>query len=98
MFDQMRRQTEDVVRYYGELNRRFAGSGVDGIPRLLELSQQIEAAMNAVGAQELEWLGTEIKQLLDRLVQMDAQLQRLRDLKAALEGVSEQRESQHLRG
>jgi len=98
MFDQMRRQTEDVVRYYGELNRRFASSGVDGIPRLLELSQQIERAMTAVGAQELEWFGSEIKQLLDRLVEMNSQLQRLRDLKVALEGAPERREFQRLRG
>jgi len=98
MFDQMRRQTEDVVRYYGELNRRFAGSGVDGIPRLLELSQQIERAMGAVGSQELEWFGSEIKQLVDRLVEMESQLKRLRDLKVVLDAAPERSEFQRSRG
>jgi len=45
MLDQMRRQTEDIVRYYGELNRRIANAGMDGIPKLLELSTQLEMAL-----------------------------------------------------
>ena len=84
MLDQMRRQTEDIVRYYGELSRRVSGNGMDGIPHLLELAKQLETALSDVGAQELNWIGAEIKQLLDQLVHMDAQLQRLRELKMVL--------------
>jgi len=84
MLEQMRRHTEDIIRYYGELSRRVSGSGVDGIPQLLELAQQLETAVADVGAEELSWIGTEIKQLLDELVRMDAQLERLRELKALL--------------
>lgn len=84
MLDQMRRQTEDIIRYYGELNRRISGSGMEGIPHLLELAKQIETAIADVGTQELSWVGAEIKQLLDQLVHMDAQLQRLRELKIVL--------------
>ena len=84
MLDQMRRQTEDIVRYYGELSRRISANGVQGIPQLLELAKQIEGAVADVGAEELLWVGAEIKRLLDELVHMDAQLQRLRELKLVL--------------
>ncbi len=84
MLEQMRRHTEDIIRYYGELSRRIAGSGVEGIPHVLELAKQIETAMTDVGAEELVWIGAEIKQLLDQLVHMDAQLQQLRELKVVL--------------
>ncbi len=82
----MRRQTEDIVRYYGELSRRVSGAGMDGIPQLLELSTQLERAVAEVAPQELEWVAAEIKRLLDQLVQMDSQLQRLRELKLQLDG------------
>ena len=84
MVDEMRRQTEDVIRYYGEIDRRVAHTGVDGVTGLLELSHQIEAALGAVAAQELEWMLSEVRGLLDRLVRMDSQLQALRTLKATL--------------
>jgi len=84
MLDQMRRQTEDIVRYYGELGRRISANGVQGIPQLLELAKQVEAAVAEVGAEEFVWVGAEIKRLVDELVRMDAQLQRLRELKLAL--------------
>jgi hypothetical protein len=86
VLDRMRRQTEDIVRYYGELNRRVSSAGMDGIPKLLELSTQLERAVAEVASQEIEWVGAEIKRLLDQLVQMDSQLQRLRELKMQLDG------------
>ena len=84
MRDEMRRQTEDLIRYYGEIDRRVAYTGVDGVAGLLELSQQVEAALGAVASQELEWMLSEVRGLLDRLVRMDSQLQALRALKATL--------------
>jgi len=84
MFEQMRRHTEDIIRYYSELSRRVGSNGVEGIPHLLELAKQIETAIADVGAEEFTWIGAEIKQLLDQLVRMDAQLQRLRELKLVL--------------
>ncbi len=84
MLERMRRQTEDIVRYYGELGRRISGSGVQSVSQLLELAKQVEGAVADVGSEELVWVGAEIKRLLDELVHMDAQLQRLRELKLAL--------------
>jgi hypothetical protein len=84
MVEQKRRQTEDAIRYYGELDRRVANTGMDGIAGLLVVSQHVEAALGAVTSQELEWMVGELRTLLDRLVRMDSQLQQLRALKTAL--------------
>lgn len=86
----MRRQTEDIIRYYGELSRRVSSAGMENIPKLLEISTQLERAVAEVAPQELQWVGGEIKRLLDELVRMDSQLQRLRELKLLIDGAPEQ--------
>ena len=80
----MRRQTEDIIRYYGEIDRRIASTGTDGVAGLLTMSRQLESAIAAVGSQEIEWVVSEVRRLLDQLVQIDAQLERLRQLKIAI--------------
>jgi hypothetical protein len=84
--DEMRRQTETIVRYYGEISRRVATTGLTGIPGLLELAKQLEIAVGEVAGQELDWMAAEIKRLLDELVRIDGQIQHLRELKTTLEG------------
>ena len=83
MVEDMRRQTEDIIRYYGEIDRRVAHAGLDGIPGLLEMSHHIESALGVIASQELEWMMSEVRGLLDRLVRMDSQLEALRALKAS---------------
>lgn len=85
MLDEMRRQTEDLIRYYGEINRRVGQVGLEGVPGLLAATHQIERALAAVGAQEIEWMVSEVRRLLEQLVHMDAQVQRVRELKLHLE-------------
>jgi len=85
MVEEMRRQTEDIIRYYGELSRRISSVGVEGVPQLIELSKQLEIALAEVSPQELEWVGVEIKRLLDRLVEIDSRIDRLRELKTLLD-------------
>jgi len=84
MADETRRRTEDVIRYYGEIDRRVAGAGMDGIAGLLTMSQHVEAALGTVASQEIEWLVRELRLLLELLVRMDSQLQHLRALKVLL--------------
>ena len=83
----MRRRTEDIVRYYGELSRRLASTGIDGIAQLLEVQKQLEMAMAEVAPQELDWIADELRRVLDELVEMDAKLQSLRELKMMVNGV-----------
>lgn len=85
MLDQMRRQTEDLIRYYGELNRRVAHGGLDGIPGLLAITTQVEAALAAVSSQEIDWMVREVRALLEELVRIDTQVEQLRGLKLELE-------------
>jgi hypothetical protein len=85
MLERMRRRTEDIIRYYGEIDRRIAGTGTDGVPGLLEISRQLETAMAVVAPQEIDWVVSEVRQLLDQLVLIDSQLQRLRHLKTAID-------------
>lgn len=85
MLDDIRRQTEDIIRYYGELNRRVAATGTEGITQLLDLSKQLESAVAEVAAQELTWVGAEIKRVLEELAHMDARLRHLRELKTVLD-------------
>ena len=80
----MRRQTEDVIRYYGELDRRVANAGMDGIVGLLTTSQHLEAALATVASEELAWTVSEIRALVEQLVRVDSRLQALRALKTAL--------------
>lgn len=84
MAEELRRQTEDVIRRYGELDRRVTSTGMDGIVGLLMTSQHVEAALRTVASQELEWMVREIRALLERLVRMSSQLQHLRALKVLL--------------
>ncbi len=85
MLEHMRRQTEDVIRYYGEINRRVGQVGLEGVPGLLEVTHQVEAALSTVAPQEIEWIVAELRRLLEQLVRIDSQLQRLRELKMHLE-------------
>lgn len=84
MRDEMRRQSEDVTRVYDDIDRRVAETGMDGIVGLLTLSRHVEAALDAVGAVELEATVVELRSLLDRLVRIDAELSRVRALKLEL--------------
>jgi hypothetical protein len=97
MLERMRRRTEDLIRYYGEIDRRISGTGTDGVTGLLEISRQLEDAIAVVGSEEIEWVVSEVRQLLDQLVQIDAQLQRLRHLKVALDGEGQSDDSSRRR-
>lgn len=84
MQDEMRRKSEDVTRVYEEIDRRVTETGMDGIVGLLTVSRHVEAALDAVGAAELAATVTELRSLLDRLVEVDTELRRVRALKLEL--------------
>jgi hypothetical protein len=82
----IRREAEDLVRYYGELVRRFSQNGVRDIPELLSLYDQLSRALEAVSRQELGWVTDQTQRLIGELVRMDATLDALRRLKMSFEG------------
>ena len=82
----IRREAEELVRYYGELVRRFGQNGVRDIPELLGLYEQLSRALEAVSRQELGWVTEQAQRLIGELVRMDASLDALRRLKMSFEG------------
>ena len=81
----IRRQAEDLIRYYSELVRRLPQHGVRDIAELLGLFEQVRGAVASISRQEIGWAAEQTQQLVQELVEMDASLQALRRLKAAID-------------
>ena len=81
----IRREAEELIRYYGELVRRLPQNGVRDVAELVSLYEQLRRAVDAIGAQEIRWATEQTQRLVETLIQMDANLQALRRLKLAFE-------------
>src|SRR6266404_5504889 len=80
----IRRETEELVRYYGELVRRLGQSGVRDVADLLALYERLGRALETVSRQEIGWVTEQVQRLIEALVRMDSNLDALRRLKKAL--------------
>jgi hypothetical protein len=80
----IRREAEELVRYYSEVVRRLGQNGVRDVADLLGLYEQLRRALDAVSPQEIGWAAEQTQRLVEALVRMDANLQALRRLKMAL--------------
>jgi len=80
-------KADDLMRYYTELVRRLTQVGVRDVGELLTLFEQLRLALEMVSRQEIAWAAERAHELVDALVRMDANLQALRNLKAALNQV-----------
>ncbi len=85
MTGEVQREAEELWRYYTELGRRLAQTGVRDVPDLLGLYEQLQRALDAVSRQEIEWAIEQAQRLIGLLVHMDSRLQALRALKQGLE-------------
>jgi hypothetical protein len=83
--EEMVRQTDQIINFTREVNRRFAESGVSGVEGLVGLYDQLRAALGKVSAQELEWAQNEVTRVLDSLKRLSEELTHLAALKSALE-------------
>ena len=77
----IRREADDLVRYYAELVRRLGQTGIRDVSQLLALYEQLNRAVEAVSRQEIEWVVEQAQRLIEALVRMDANLDSLRRLK-----------------
>ncbi|HJQ84439.1 MAG TPA: hypothetical protein VKA21_10210 [Candidatus Binatia bacterium] len=80
----IRREADELVRYYGELVRRFGQNGVRDVAELLSLHDRLTRALDAVSRQELGWVAEQAQRLIGELVRLDSNLEALRRLKIAL--------------
>jgi hypothetical protein len=81
----IQREADELWRYYSELGRRLAQTGVRDVTDLLGLYEQLRRALDAVSRQEIQWALEQAERLIETLVRMDSDLQSLRALKTALE-------------
>ena len=85
MTGEVQREAEELWRYYTELGRRLAQTGVRDVPDLLGLYEQLQRALDAVSHQEIQWALEQAERLIETLVRMDGDLQALRALKQRME-------------
>ena len=83
--EDMVRQTDHLINFTREINRRIADSGISGVEGLVALYDQLRAALAKVSPQELEWAQGEVNRVLESLKRLNDELQHLSALKSALE-------------
>ena len=83
--EDMVRQTDQIINFTNEINRRIAEAGITGVDGLVGLYDQLRSALGKVSHQELEWAQGEVNRVLERLRRLSEELSHLAALKAALE-------------
>lgn len=83
--EEMVRQTDQIINFTREVNRRIAESGLTGIDGLVAAYDQLRSALSKVSPQELEWAQGEVNRVLDSLKRLSDELNHLSALKSALE-------------
>jgi len=83
--EDMVRQTDHLINFTREINRRIADSGISGVEGLVALYDQLRSALAKVTPQELEWAQGEVNRVLESLKRLNDELQHLSALKSALE-------------
>lgn len=85
MAEGLRKESDEFVRYWGEIVRRMGRGGVSDVAHLVTLYEQLKRALDSVSVQELTWADQQAKQLIDKLVAMNSRLEKMRRLKVQLE-------------
>ena len=83
--EEMVRQTDQLINFTREINRRIAESGVTGIEGLVALYDQLRNALAKVSTQELDWAQSEVNRVLESLKRLSDELAHLAALKTALQ-------------
>ena len=83
--DEMVRQTDQLITFTREINRRIGESGISGVEGLVAVYDQLRGALSKVTAQELEWAQGEVTRVLESLKRLSDELSHLAALKTALE-------------
>jgi len=83
--EDMVRQTDQLINFTREINRRIADAGISGVDGLVALYDQLRSALAKVSPQELEWAQGEVNRVLESLRRLADELQHLATLKSSLE-------------
>ena len=82
--ERLRRETDEVMRLYGEFHRRLSHQGVSGIEGLVALHQQVCRAADTVALAEIDYALASLGSLVDRLRLLGQRFVRLAEVKRAL--------------
>ncbi len=83
--DEMVHQTDQLINFTREVNRRIADSGISGVEGMVALYDQLRGALAKVTPQELEWAQGEVTRVLESLRRLSEELAHLAALKAVLD-------------
>ncbi len=83
--EEMLRQTDQIISFTREINRRMAESGISGVEGLVSLYDQLRGALGKVSHQEIQWAQDEVTRVIERLKNLSDELKHLSALKSALE-------------
>jgi hypothetical protein len=83
--EEMLRQTDQIINFTRDINRRIAESGISGVEGLVGLYDQLRGALAKVSHQEIEWAEAEVARVIDTLKRLSDELKHLAALKSALE-------------
>jgi hypothetical protein len=83
--DEMVQQTDQLINFTREVNRRIADSGISGVEGMVALYDQLRSALAKVTPQELDWAQGEVTRVLETLRRLSEELAHLAALKAALD-------------
>ena len=83
--EEMVRQTDQLINFTREINRRIADAGISGVEGLVALYDQLRSALAKVTPQEIEWAQGEVNRVLDSLRRLSDELTHLASLKSTLD-------------
>ncbi len=83
--EDLRKQANDLLVFYGKMQNRLSQAGVSDTGSLVTMFKQLERGLEAVALDELDPALQEVTRLIDSLNRMQGDLQVLRDLKLRVE-------------
>ncbi len=83
--EDLRKQANDLLCYYGKMQNRLTQVGVDDPASLVTLFNQLQRGLQSVDVGELDPAIKEVDRLIESLGRMQADLQVLRELKLRVE-------------
>lgn len=85
--EDLRKQANDLLCYYGKMQNRLAQAGVSDTNTLVTIFGQLQRGLDAVAYDELDPAIQEVNRLVESLTRMQADLQVLKELKSRMENL-----------
>jgi hypothetical protein len=84
--ERLRRETDEVVRLYGEFLLRLSNQGIRDIADLAELQDRVLRATATVSLPEIDFALAQLRAVVDRMHLIAARLARLGEIKRGIGG------------